>query len=262
MAKSAKSDLTSKEIIALLRQRYAAPEWAFFSEVANGTGLNGNRRIDGLAMNLYPSRGLLIHGFEVKVSRSDLLRELKDPDKAEAIARYCHHWWIVAPTGIAGPDELPAPWGLLEASRGSLTATKPPAMLGAQPPSYEFMAAVFRRAAESSADSSLLKAQFDLGYQRGWDAGNETRNRRVDPDTKRLTALLESIDRFQKVSGVHIDEWNGERVGKSFKAFLAEKRLRSDAKGALERARSAYEQIVTIIESEQSPAESSQQGEP
>jgi len=32
-------------------------------------------------MDLWPSGGLEIHGHEVKVSRSDWLRELKEPEK-------------------------------------------------------------------------------------------------------------------------------------------------------------------------------------
>lgn len=54
-----------------------------------------------------------VHGFEVKVSRSDWLRELADADKAEAWSRYCHHWWLVAPREVVRPGELPDGWGHL-----------------------------------------------------------------------------------------------------------------------------------------------------
>ena len=59
-------------------------------------------------------RGYLpVHGFEVKVSRSDWLRELADESKADAWARYCHHWWLVAPAEVVKPGELPTGWGHL-----------------------------------------------------------------------------------------------------------------------------------------------------
>ena len=109
----------STEIYAALRARYCAPEHALFFEVANGTGSNIRRYADAVAMNLFPSRGLTLSGFEVKVSKHDWRRELKSPHKAEeGIFKYCDHWWVVAPSGIVGKDELPSTWGLLEFSDG------------------------------------------------------------------------------------------------------------------------------------------------
>jgi len=40
--------VTEAELIQQLADRYAAPEWAFFSHIAGGTG----RIADGLAINL------------------------------------------------------------------------------------------------------------------------------------------------------------------------------------------------------------------
>lgn len=56
---------------------------------------------------------MAVHGFEVKVTRSDWLRELADPTKADEWARYCHHWWLVAPREVVKPGELPGGWGHL-----------------------------------------------------------------------------------------------------------------------------------------------------
>lgn len=80
----------SESVFELLRRRYPAPAWAFLEEVRNQTGYARTiRTADALAMSLYPSRGLHLHGFEVKVSRADWFRELNDPKKAEEIAAYC-----------------------------------------------------------------------------------------------------------------------------------------------------------------------------
>lgn len=54
----------------------------------------------------------IYHGHEVKVSRSDWLRELADPSKAETFAQHMHHWWLVATPGVVR-DDLPDGWGLL-----------------------------------------------------------------------------------------------------------------------------------------------------
>lgn len=60
------------------------------------------------------SRGRGIDGHELKISRSDWLRELADPAKADAWWPYCTRWWIVAPAGVVHDDELPEGWGLME----------------------------------------------------------------------------------------------------------------------------------------------------
>lgn len=59
----------------------------------------------------------LLHGHEVKVQRSDWLRELRDPTKADAWRRYCDRWWLVATPGVAKPEEIPDGWGLIVGGR-------------------------------------------------------------------------------------------------------------------------------------------------
>lgn len=62
----------------------------------------------------------------IKVSRSDFLSELKKPQKAEVISRYCDRWWIVAADRkVAQVDELPKTWGLLVAQKNGLRQLKP-----------------------------------------------------------------------------------------------------------------------------------------
>lgn len=104
----------ANEVTEALRARFAPPAWAFLTNVSNGTGSRANRWADAIAMSVWPSRGLDIHGFEVKISRKDFLRELKDPQKAEEIARFCDYWWIaVGDPEIVKTGELPSAWGLL-----------------------------------------------------------------------------------------------------------------------------------------------------
>lgn len=95
------------DIKAAMRARYCAPEWALMFEVGDGTGVNQRRWADAVAMNLWPSRGMEVNGFEIKVSRSDWQRELKNPAKAESVQQYCDRWWIVTAPGIVKDGELP-----------------------------------------------------------------------------------------------------------------------------------------------------------
>lgn len=143
---------------ALLRQaikdRFCAPEFAVCFEVANRTG-SASRYADAVAMNLYNSRGLELHGFEIKVSRGDWLNELKKPAKAEEISKFCNRWWIVAPDGIVKKDELPVTWGLLTYKDGKLRQSVQAPKLKPEPLSRQFVAALFRRSNE--LDEETLK---------------------------------------------------------------------------------------------------------
>ena len=110
--------MNALDLLSLLRSRYAkraanGPTWAFIEQVRNAAGFNATRTADAIAMALWPSRGLELHGFEIKVSRSDWLRELKDPSKA--VVELVDRWWIVAPESVVHPSELLPSWGLLVA---------------------------------------------------------------------------------------------------------------------------------------------------
>jgi len=107
--------MRSQDICDALRRRYPAGECVLVFEVADGTGANVKRHADAVMMNMWPSRGLSIEGFEIKVSKQDLKRELLDPAKAEAIAQYCDCWWLVVPQGMSvEPEDIPVAWGLMK----------------------------------------------------------------------------------------------------------------------------------------------------
>lgn len=72
------------------------------------------RRADLVRVGLWASRGAGIDVHEVKVSRSDWLRELEDKGKAEAWWPYCSRFWVVAPsTDVVPAEEVPPGWGLM-----------------------------------------------------------------------------------------------------------------------------------------------------
>ena len=104
------------------------------------------------AMGLWPSRGLHLHGFEIKVSRSDWLRELKSPAKADKMFRYFDRWWLaVADKDIVRNGELPETWGLLVMDKIVKTAPE----LEAAPMTREFLAAIMRRVGENSPEAQI-----------------------------------------------------------------------------------------------------------
>ena len=86
--------------------------WIVAEKVRSGPGFDAKRTVDALAIDTWPSKGLEIHGFEVKCSRADWLVELKCPAKSEPFRRFCDRWWLVtSDKSIVKPGELPRDWG-------------------------------------------------------------------------------------------------------------------------------------------------------
>lgn len=102
---------TAKELLTRLEARYPRDRaWILFSEVPVR---GGHRRIDGLALNLSGGHHEL-QGFEIKVSRQDVLKELNDMRKTEeGLMPYVNYWWLVCPRHLVKDRELPEGWGLL-----------------------------------------------------------------------------------------------------------------------------------------------------
>ena len=239
-----KASLTTAQIVQRLRDRFSAPAYGFLTEVADGTGYGRSRWCDVLAMSLWPSRGLEIIGIEVKASRTDWLKELKNPAKAEAICRYCHRWYVaVGNPSIVKPGELPKTWGLIEPYQSGLAITEGP-LLKPVAPDLTFIAAIMRRAAEESTDQDALDAANHTGYLRGRKDGGRTAGLDVDL----LERLREKVHAFDKASGLRIESgWEGgEKIGAAVKAVLAREHLRPVT--YLERLRKTAQQVVEQLD--------------
>lgn len=196
--------VTTGMVRELLRKRYAAPEWAFMEEVAPKTG-GGTRYADGVAVNLWSSRGHAVHGFEIKVSRADWLRELKDPSKAEAVFRYCDHWFIVAPKGVVRDGELPPTWGLLEVRAAGLVAAVAAPKLEAQPLSRAFFASLMRRGFElldEQAERKIAEARAEVNRRVADEA-----DRRVNEAQRELQELKTQLKDLEEKTGITIHRY-------------------------------------------------------
>jgi hypothetical protein len=201
--------LSAMQIERALAARFRPPEFAFFAQLRDATGFLQSRTADAIAMNLYPSRGLDIHGFEIKASRGDWKKELDNPDKAEAIARYCHYWWIVAPSGMIAPEEVPGNWGLMEVMSGDRTRTKKhPVQVDAVPIGYPFLASILRKTNETTVPKKLVDERIS-------EAITRDRERRRDQELYELSQLRDrtkTYAEFEHKSGVRISAWNLDRI--------------------------------------------------
>lgn len=157
--------LTERDVLDLLHQRYSAlsmgsrrfacaeqvPSWVGWKHPQGGYG--NPRRADFIAQDCLPHKGLLLHGHEVKVSRSDWLTELRDPLKAETVKRYCDRWWLVVSDKDIVRDDLPDGWGLLAPDRtGRLRVFRSAPPLTPEPTPPAFRAALMRAVAATATN--------------------------------------------------------------------------------------------------------------
>lgn len=97
----------------------------------------------------------VLHGHEVKISRSDWLTELADPTKSAAWRRYCDRWWLVAPRDVVR-DDLPEGWGhLAPDSRGRLRVVVHAPLLTPEPMPTRVRAQVMRSVAWTATQQAL-----------------------------------------------------------------------------------------------------------
>lgn len=92
-------------------------------------------------------------GFEVKVSRSDYLRELKDLSKSEPFRRVCTEWYIVVSHLDIIRDDLPDGWGLMYAQGNGLRCARKSAKNPDPEPIPRGLLAGFLRAVATQARS-------------------------------------------------------------------------------------------------------------
>jgi hypothetical protein len=213
-AKAPKVAVRAGDVVAALRERFCPPEWAFMEQVANGTGARNYRWADAVAMNLYPSRGLEMHGFEVKVSRSDWVGEMRNPAKAEAVARYCDRWWIAAGSeSIVGAGELPPTWGLLVLEKGKIRTHTAAPKLTPEPVSRAFLAAVLRRAQEQVTDEARVRKLVDAARRSASKSWEDEVERMRERHTADMQAQRETMLAFNMASGHVLSKYNAERLG-------------------------------------------------
>lgn len=166
---------TERHMLDALHARYSqAPQgtsirYACSEHVRSHGGFDARRVCDFMAQDLWPSQGLHFHGHEVKVSRSDWLRELADPSKAEEFRRYCDRWWLVVPDRRIVRDDLPDGWGLMALdSSDRLRVVKSAPELEPLPMSKTFRAALLRATAQTNAvrGSVIAAKQREIDHWR------------------------------------------------------------------------------------------------
>lgn len=158
LSDDAPAKVTERDMLDRLNVRYGSFNgngfrYARAEHVRVTAGFDARRTCDYMALDLWPGglgksrTGPTLHGHEVKVSRSDWLTELRDPDKAEAFRRYCDFWWlVVSDRSIVKVGELPDGWGLIVSSGDSARVAVRAARNEAVEPMTRDLQATFARA--------------------------------------------------------------------------------------------------------------------
>lgn len=213
------SDITADDILVHLRDMYSdANQYVCAAEVSPRTGA-WERRIDFLVMNCYDSEQLKIQGYEIKISKADLKRELEDPDKHAVFFDAIDFYWLIAPKQVVDNiDLIPPKWGVRAVWRDesgkieSRTVRKPTCLHDEQMYSRKirktFMASFCRAISKQSLTKAKLYAQQRMLEDeiRKKVESELTNGCRVVPEWK-----LESLERCKKlVDDIGLNEYSGE----------------------------------------------------
>lgn len=255
--------------IRALRRRYPSESYALFPQLADKTGAGASRYADAVIMGLWPSRGLLLEGFEVKVSKSDLRKELRTPEKAEAIAKYCDKWWLVLGSKdlMDGVGLIPENWGVLAPKEGTqkLRIVQKSTKQKSDEWDREFVASIFRRAQEDivegklSSEDSVWDEAYNQGYSEGYDKAFNKGKKRRQKQADRIEELEDKIRVFQDETGIDLlgdnplSQWDYpfEDIAKAVKVVLegdVQKHV-DEVKNIRDRAKSLYKTIDEELKS-------------
>lgn len=221
--------MTSTKVLQRLEQHWKPGAHAWLYEVRNSTGYSRvARTADALVCSCWPSHGLWLAGIEVKVSRSDWLHELKQPEKAWEVQKFCDYWWLAAPEGVARVDEMPERWGLIELRGRNVCVVKRAPKLEPDPLSMGFVASVLRNQAEkrrtaeqrSEARGREAAAQ-DLGAEQMEKLRLELAESRNEANRLRqakedLERIRERVKRFEREAGLPEHTLLGDISGASW----------------------------------------------
>jgi len=197
------------------------PRYVVAVQVNNGAGYAYRRTLDAIVFDTWPSSGLTLHGLEIKITKSDLRRELQDTKKYADFSLHLDYFSIVAPKGIVDLRLLPPKWGLFQPTEdGKLRARRKPLSIhdGSRKTISRSMTAAFVRALVSR---SLSQEVAQSEYKRGMKSGEQHSKLEIEKLSRNLDSLKQSVSEFEVASGVKITSWNGEKIGEAVHCVLA-----------------------------------------
>lgn len=203
---SAKKKYTPYQV---LRNRYPENEYVLIAEVSDRSGFSRSRSLDYMLINLWESRGLAITGIELKSSRSDWLRELKQPDKQENHFKYCDYFYLLTDNVPVFPTEIPINWGHMHITeKGTLKVVKQAPKLNSLPVDRSLLCAMLRRAADKKG--FIHESEVEDRITERAESLMKQKNTLKELELEKYHNLLQSLKEFEEVVGIGLDEWKSK----------------------------------------------------
>lgn len=182
---------TAAEMYQFLEAAYAPPP----SKPPGGRLLkeiqapHSTRRADALYLPITTGHRGTIIGHEIKVSRSDVIAELRDPHKADSWLRYCTKWWLVIgdPSLIDGLD-IPEEWGIMAPPTKNrfMTTIRPAPKLTPQPGfMQEAWGTIFARVAYAD-----IAVERQAVYTESRNVELTRANQELQQENRRLSSIV------------------------------------------------------------------------
>jgi hypothetical protein len=240
----------------LLESRYNDEHSILLYEVRDSTGFDSSRSADAMSISLYRTRGREVNGFEIKHSRSDWLRELKDPAKAEEIGKYCDYFYLLTPDDtVAKVDELPIPWGWMVPKGQRFKVMKKAQKMDPRPIDRHILCSLLytlrakcytdiNKQIEEQVSEKLKSRHSGLKYQ-------------LESAQEKLEQLKTAVHTFENASGLSIGgSWmsteNNQKIGETVRYVMNNKKViekfESDLEWAAKRAQHIADDINRNLE--------------
>lgn len=148
------------------------------AEVGGDEALLRSRRADAVWLDITDPKQPRIEAHEIKVSRADLVAELRRPEKSAVWMQQSHRFWLTLPDpALIDGLVLPESWGVLAVPTGSapVMVRPAPALIPRQPIRRD-LAAYVRREAQTRfrSDGDRLRAftgRYTVASRIGRDPG-------------------------------------------------------------------------------------------
>lgn len=210
---------TASDMVAMLRKHYLPeskpPGGILIPEIQSP---DGSRRADALWVPTTSYDGSMIVGHEIKVSRADVMQELKDPTKVDPWAQYCNYWILVVsdPALIEGL-EIPEYWGILSPPSGrrriTMTYLRQPTQLypKEQARAFKKILSWYMWHVKSEADTAVYRAnrlaQENLDLKKKIEDKSALMSGQfISPHSKRINEILFKIKELTNDNHIWVEE--------------------------------------------------------
>ena len=221
--------MKAEEVRSALRAKYSdSRRYAIAEEVGLTTGFS-HRRLDVMVIDCYNSNGFRIDGFEIKVSTSDLRRELEDPEKHIAFFDVIDYYTLAVPAGVCEPlmDVIPKKWGILIIYENGTTRYKrKPLALEDRKADRAIPRGFFASITRAIQGLQPSAQELREAYEKGLKEGEEKAERRRGYMADRVAKEASKLEAYDKIA-LRLRIW-GDNVDEIMDEFEAFRKLDTD----------------------------------